>query len=65
MQAFLARRHPLTQSGGFTGLRVIGSRYSKDTFRIREFLAKNRVPFLWLDLKTDPEVGQLLEQSGG
>ena len=43
---------------------MIGSRYSKDTFRIRDFLAKNRVPFTWLDLETDPQVKQLLKQFG-
>jgi thioredoxin reductase (NADPH) len=52
----------LTQSGTFTGLRVIGSRYSQDTFRVREFLAKNRVPYSWLDLEADPKVKQLLQQ---
>ena len=46
------------------GLRVIGSRYSQDTFRVRDFLAKNRVPFTWLDLEADPQVKQLLERFG-
>jgi thioredoxin reductase (NADPH) len=41
LQAFIARRQLLREPGNFTGLRVIGSRYSQDTFRIREFLAKN------------------------
>ncbi|HJX21857.1 MAG TPA: cyclic nucleotide-binding domain-containing protein, partial [Steroidobacteraceae bacterium] len=54
LQAFIARRQMLRESGSFTGLRVIGSRYSRDTFRIREFLAKNRVLFTWLDLENDP-----------
>jgi len=54
----------LRRSGKFTGLRVIGSRYSPDTFRIRDFLARNRVPFTWLDLETEPEVGELLKQFG-
>ncbi|MGE0060231.1 MAG: hypothetical protein AB7T32_19790 [Dehalococcoidia bacterium] len=31
LQAFLARRQLLRPSGEFTGLRVIGSRYSRDT----------------------------------
>jgi len=44
LQAFIARRQLLSESGEFVGLRVIGSRYSRDTFRVREFLAKNRVP---------------------
>jgi len=46
---FVARRQLLRQSATFTGLRVIGSRYSRDTFGIRDFLAKNRVLFTWLD----------------
>ena len=64
LQAFLARRQLTTQPGSFTGLRVIGSRYSRDTFRIRDFLAKNRVPFTWLDLEVDPQVNKLLKQFG-
>jgi thioredoxin reductase (NADPH) len=64
LQAFLARRHLLQESEGFTGLRVIGSRDSRDTFRIRDFLSKNHVPFSWLDLDADPQVKQLLEQFG-
>ncbi len=64
LQAFIARRQLLRESGQFTGLRVIGSRYSRDAFRIRDFLAKNRVPFTFLDLETDPEVRQLLQRFG-
>jgi thioredoxin reductase (NADPH) len=64
LQAFIARRQLLRESGGFVGLRVIGSRYSQDTFRIRDFLAKNRVLFTWLDLEDDPAVARTLEQFG-
>src|SRR4029453_3412850 len=64
LQAFLARRQLVTQPGTYTGLRVIGSRYSRDTFRIRDFLAKNRMPFTWLDLEADPQVDKLLNQFG-
>ncbi len=64
LQAFIARRQLLRESGDFTGLRVIGTIYSQDTFRIRDFLAKNRVPFTWLDLETDPQVKQLLTRFG-
>src|SRR6266850_5648118 len=64
LQAFIARRQLLRELGDFTGLRVIGSRYSQDTFRIRDFLAKNRVLFTWLDLEADPQVNQLLKQFG-
>src|SRR5712692_989 len=64
LQAFIGRRQLMRESGEFTGLRVIGSRYSQDTFRVRDFLAKNRVPFTWLDVEADPHVGQLLKQFG-
>src|SRR5712692_9257216 len=64
LQAFIARRQLLRESPNFTGLRVIGSRYSADTFRVRDFLAKNRVPFTWVDVETDPNVDQLLKRFG-
>lgn len=64
LRAFMARRHLLHEMAGFTGLRVVGSRYSKDTLRVREFLAKNMVPFTWMDLEDDAQVRQFLEQAG-
>ncbi len=64
LQAFIARRQLLRASADFTGLRVIGSRYSPDTFRVRDFLAKNRVLFTWTDLETDPNVDLLLKGFG-
>ncbi len=64
LQAFIARRQLLHASKDFTGLRVIGSRYSADTFRVREFLAKNRVLFTWTDVEADPQVDRLLKQFG-
>jgi thioredoxin reductase (NADPH) len=64
LQALIARRQFLRESPSFTGLRVIGSRYSADTFRVRDFLAKNRVLFTWLDVETEPQVDRLLKQFG-
>lgn len=64
LQAFIARRHLLRESGSFVGVRVIGSRYSQDTFRVRDFLARNRILFTWFDLESDPQVNQLLKQFG-
>jgi len=49
----------------FEGLRVLGSRWSPKTYEIREFLARNAVPYQWLDLDSaarDPEVRRLAEQ---
>jgi thioredoxin reductase (NADPH) len=64
LQAFIARRQLLRESPDFTGLRVIGSRYSSDTFRVRDFLAKNRILFRWLDLENDPDVDLVLKRFG-
>jgi len=64
LQAFIARKELLREPENFTGLRVIGSRYSRDTFRIRDFLSKNRILFRFLDLETEPQVDQLLKRFG-
>ena len=42
LRAFLARRSLLIELGA--GLRIVGSRYSPDTRRLREFAARNRLP---------------------
>jgi thioredoxin reductase (NADPH) len=64
LQAFIARRQLLRELGDFAGVRVIGSRYSRDTFRIRDFLSRNLVLFTWLDLESDHEVDDLLRRFG-
>lgn len=64
LQAFMARRQLLRESAGFIGLRVIGSHSSQNTFRVREFLARNGQPYTWLDLDTDPAATDLLRLFG-
>ncbi len=61
LAAFMARRADLI-TGAATATRVIGSRYSPETLQIREFLARTRLPYQWLDPDTDPHVESLLEQ---
>ena len=61
LRAFLMRRELLLEAG-LTGVRIVGSRYSHDTFRIREFLSRNNVPHTWIDLENDPQVGELLNR---
>ena len=58
LQAFLIRRSILIGLG--IGMRVVGSRYSPDTRRLREFAARNRVPAHWLDLEDEREAEALL-----
>ncbi len=51
-------------ASGFVGCRVIGSRFSRETFRVRDFLARNRVPFTWVDPDSDPVAEDLLRGLG-
>ena len=62
LRAFMARRSILIEIGG--GVRVIGSRYSRDARRLREFLARNRVPYHWVDLEEDEEAETSLRALG-
>jgi thioredoxin reductase (NADPH) len=63
LAAFLARRQELLAAGRGS-LTIVGSRFSPDTFRIREFLERNSRPFEWIDLENDARVSSLLEGLG-
>jgi thioredoxin reductase (NADPH) len=58
LRAFIGRRTILIDAGA--GIRLVGSRYSRDTRRLREFLARNRQPYHWIDLEDDQEADALL-----
>jgi thioredoxin reductase (NADPH) len=60
LQAYLIRRSILIGLG--VGMRIIGSRFSADTRRLREFAARNRLPHRWIDLEEDPGAEALLHQ---
>lgn len=64
LQTFITRARALSTTEDFTGLRVIGSKFSPDTFRIRDFLSKNHVLYTYFDLEGDAQVGGLLETFG-
>jgi thioredoxin reductase (NADPH) len=61
LAAFLARR-AILQTGASSAIRVIGSRFSPDSSRVREFLVRNRIPHEWLDLDTESDVERLLRE---
>jgi thioredoxin reductase (NADPH) len=63
LAAFVARRS-LLMTGAAPAIRVIGSQYSPESLRVREFLARTRVPHEWLDPDHDPQVDQLLREFG-
>ena len=62
MRAFLARREILIDIGA--GVKLVGSRYSRCTHRLREFLVRNRMPFQWMDLEDDEEAEALIRALG-
>jgi thioredoxin reductase (NADPH) len=48
----------------FEGVRVLGTRYSPQSYAIRDFLARHQVPYEWLDAEAAdrvPEVRRLVE----
>lgn len=49
----------------FEGIRVIGLRYSAQTHEVRDFLARNLIPFQWMDIESDPEARRLAEIASG
>jgi thioredoxin reductase (NADPH) len=52
----------------FDGVRVLGTRWSPKSYEMREFLARNQVPYEWLDADAAervPEVRRLLETFNG
>jgi thioredoxin reductase (NADPH) len=45
----------------WSNLRLIGDQWSQSSHAVREFLARNLVPYRWLDIESDPQAAQLLE----
>jgi thioredoxin reductase (NADPH) len=44
----------------FEGIRVIGHRWSPRSHQVKDFLARNQVPYQWLDVELGAEATQLL-----
>ncbi|SIR82627.1 FAD-dependent oxidoreductase [Micromonospora avicenniae] len=52
-----------TPDAALTEIRVVGHRWSAPSFKIRDFLARNLIPYRWL-LTDDPEGARLLAAAG-
>jgi thioredoxin reductase (NADPH) len=51
----------------YEGIRVLGTRWSNRSYELRDFLARNQVPYQWIDIEiaqTDPEVRSLISSLG-
>jgi thioredoxin reductase (NADPH) len=46
----------------FEGLRVVGPRYTLRDHQVRDFLSRNRVPYVWLDPEQSAEAVDLLNR---
>lgn len=61
MGAFILRRLELIRRGQGNVV-LLGSRYSAQTLRLREFLTRNGQPYTYVDLDTDKIAQELLDQ---
>jgi thioredoxin reductase (NADPH) len=51
----------------FDGIRVLGTRWAPRSYELRDFLARNHVPYQWIDVElsgNDPETRRLLDALG-
>ena len=63
LAAFLARRARLL-SGAASSIRIIGSRFSPESMRLREFLSRSGIPHEFLDPERDAAVEAVLTARG-
>ncbi|MGH2628188.1 MAG: FAD-dependent oxidoreductase, partial [Anaerolineales bacterium] len=47
----------------FEGLRVAGALWSPESHTLKDFLVRNQVPYLWLDVDSDPQARALAESA--
>jgi thioredoxin reductase (NADPH) len=62
LEDWQASHHP-----AYSGIRVLGTRWSPRSYELRDFLARNHVPYQWIDVEisaSDPETKLLLENLG-
>jgi thioredoxin reductase (NADPH) len=51
----------------FEGIRMLGTRWSPRSYELRDFFARNRVPYQWIDVElssNDPETKRLVDALG-
>src|SRR5271156_4014943 len=52
----------------FEGVRILGHRWSPRSYAVRDFLARNQVPYHWLDMEmvsTSTEIQEAAQAAGG
>ena len=49
----------------YDGIRIAGTLWSRRSHDAKDFLARNRIPYQWLDIETDAEARKLVEEAVG
>lgn len=49
----------------FDGIRVLGTTWSAKSHGVKDFLSRNQIPYLWMDVEKDEEAQQLLKALDG
>jgi thioredoxin reductase (NADPH) len=62
LRACLVRRSMLIGLG--SGIKIVGSRHSPDSRRLRDFVARNRLPHAWIDVEEDETAESYLRGLG-
>jgi thioredoxin reductase (NADPH) len=47
----------------YDGIKVVGPRWSPDSYDVKDFLSRNQVPYLFMDVETEPEARAIAEAS--
>ncbi len=48
----------------FEGIRVVGIPWDPISYQVKDFLARNNIPYQWLDIETSDEAQRLLQVAG-
>jgi thioredoxin reductase (NADPH) len=51
----------VTATPPYDGIRVAGTLWSASSHYVKDFLARNRIPYQWLDIETDSEAEKLVD----
>jgi thioredoxin reductase (NADPH) len=48
----------------FEGIRMVGIQWDPSSYKIKDFLARNNIPYQWLDIEINDEAKKLIEIAG-
>jgi thioredoxin reductase (NADPH) len=49
----------------YEGVRIAGSRWSPQSFLVRDFLSRNQIPYQWIDIDVDTPTRELVQSTAG